>query len=130
MFHFSGLSVGSDVGRILTYLRVGIKDQVPFVSTKELPKSRLLAEALHLENKEVKLNLKLKGGTYVFTLMFLVKKVVAIVDVSIWITFNVVFTLLMYGIVLFLSMEDYVDHAFIHIFLSKNLAPMLLADIY
>lgn len=39
-------------------LGVGIKDQVPFVSTKEQPKSHLLVEALYLEKKKVELNLK------------------------------------------------------------------------
>lgn len=47
MFHFLGLSVGSNVGGIFTYLGGGIKDQVPFVGTKELPKYHLLVEALH-----------------------------------------------------------------------------------
>lgn len=55
-------------------LGVGIKDQFPFVSTKELSKSHLLAEALHLEKKEVELNLKPKGETLGFPLQFFGRK--------------------------------------------------------
>ncbi|XP_050914820.1 uncharacterized protein LOC127129734 [Lathyrus oleraceus] len=111
-------------------LGVGIKDQVPFVSTKELPKSHLLAEALHLEKKEVKLSLKPKGGTHDFTLNFLVEKAIAFANVGSWNAFIIVFYFLIYGIILFLGMEDFVNLAFIHIFLSNNLVHMLLADTY
>ncbi|XP_050918471.1 uncharacterized protein LOC127135888 [Lathyrus oleraceus] len=107
-----------------------IKDWVSFVSTKELPKSHLLAEGLHLKKKEVKLNLKPKDGTYGFTLKFLVERVIAFVDVGSWIAFNVVFALLIYGIMLFPSMEDFLELVSIHIFLSKNMVPTLLADNY
>lgn len=54
-------------------LGVRIKDQVLFVIINELPKSHHIAEALHLEKKEVELNLKLKG-THGFTSKFLVDK--------------------------------------------------------
>lgn len=111
-------------------LGVGIKDQVPFVNTKELPKSHLLTEDLHLEKRGVKLNLKPKGGTHGFTLKFLVEKAIGFVDVRSWIDFNAIFALLIYGIVLFPSMEDFVDLASIHIFLSKNKVPTLFADTY
>ncbi|XP_050909221.1 uncharacterized protein LOC127122996 [Lathyrus oleraceus] len=85
---------------------------------------------LYLEKKEVELNLKPKGGTHDFTLKFLVEKATAFADVGSWNAFNVVFVLLIYGIVLFPSMEDFADLASIHIFLSKNLVPTLLADSY
>ena len=107
-----------------------IKDHVPFFSIKELPKSPLLVEALHLEKKEVELNLKPKGGTHGFTLKFLVEKAISFADVGSWIAFNIVFAFLIYGIVLFSSMEDFMDLASIHIFLSKNSVPRLLTDTY
>lgn len=111
-------------------LRVGIKDRVPFVSIKELPKFHLLAEALNLDKKEVKLNLNPNGGTHGLTLKFLVEKAIAFADVRSWNFFNSVFSLLIYGIVLFPSMEDLVDLSFIHIFMSKNLVRTLLVDTY
>ncbi|KAI5434350.1 hypothetical protein KIW84_021268 [Lathyrus oleraceus] len=109
---------------------VEIKDQVPFISTKELPKSHLLAEALHLEKKEVKLNLNPKGRTHGFTLKFLVEKAIAFADVGNWIAFNAIFALPIHGIVLLPSMEHFVDLTSIHIFLSKNPVPTLLVDTY
>lgn len=51
-------------------LGVGIKDRVPFVSTKELPKSHLLVKALHLEKKEVELNLNPNVELMVLLLSF------------------------------------------------------------
>lgn len=78
----------------------------------------------------MKLNLKPKGGTHSFTLKFLVEKAIFFADVGSWNAFNIVFSLLIYGIVLFASIEDFVDRASIHIFLSKNSVPMLLADTY
>lgn len=78
----------------------------------------------------MELNLKPKGGTHGFTLKFLVEKAIAFTDVRSWVTFNVVFSLLIYGIMLFPSMEHFVDLASIHIFMSKNLVPTLFADTY
>lgn len=83
-------------------LRVGIKDQVPFVSTKELPMSHLLGKSLYLEKKELGINLNPKGGTHGFTLKFLVEKAIAFADVRSWNAFNVVFALLIYGLCYFL----------------------------
>lgn len=97
---------------------------------KELLRSHLLAEALYLEKKGVELKLKPKGGTHGFTLKFLVEKAIAFADVGSWINFYALFTFIIYGMVLFSSMEDFVDLASIHIFLSKNPVPTLLANTY
>ncbi|XP_050876373.1 uncharacterized protein LOC127080088 [Lathyrus oleraceus] len=129
-FTFQDYPLAPTLEEYLYILGDEIKDRVYFVSTKELPKSHLLAEAFHLEKKDVELNLKLKGGTHGFTIKFLVEKAIAFSDVGSWITFNAIFALLIYGIVLFPSMEDFVDLTSIHIFLSKNLVPTLLADTY
>lgn len=78
----------------------------------------------------MELNLKPRGGTHGFTLKFLVEKAIAFVDVGSLIAFNIVFALLIYGIMLFPSIEDFLDLAYIHIFLSKNPVHTLLADTY
>ncbi|XP_050890804.1 uncharacterized protein LOC127096252 [Lathyrus oleraceus] len=111
-------------------LGVGIKNHVSFVSTKELPKSHLIIVALHLEKKEVEINLKLNGVTHSFTSKLLVDKVIAFADAGSWDAFNAILSLLIYGIVLFPNMEDFVDLAFIHIFMTKSLVPTLLDDTY
>lgn len=129
-FTFQNYQLAPTLEEYSYILGVIIKDHVSFVINKELPKSHLLAEALHLEKKEAELNLKPKGGTRGFTIKFLVEKATAFADVGSWIAFNNVFAFLIYGIVLFPSMEDFVDLAFIHIFLSKNPVSALLADTY
>lgn len=111
-------------------LGIGIKNRVPFIFTKELPKSHILAEALHLEKKEVELNLQLKGEIHGYTSNFMVDKATTFADAGSWMAFNVVIALLIYGIVLFSNIEDFVDLAAIHIFLTKNPAPTILVYTY
>ncbi|XP_050919447.1 uncharacterized protein LOC127136991 [Lathyrus oleraceus] len=111
-------------------LRIEIQDQALFIRTKELPKSQHLAEALHTRKKEVELNLKLKGGTHGFSLKFLVDKVVTFAEAESWDAFNTIFSLIIYGIVLFYNMEDFVDLASIYLFMANNLVPTLLTDTY
>lgn len=109
---------------------VEIKDQVPFINTKELPKFHLIAEALHLEKKEVEANLKLKGGIHGFILKFLRDKATTFANAGSWCTFNIVFALLIYKILLFPKIKDFVDLDFIRIFMSRNLVATMVADTY
>lgn len=111
-------------------LGIEIQDQVPFVHTKELPKSHHLDEVLHMEKKEVELNLKPKGGTHGFSLKFLVDKDVPFVEDESWSAFYAIFSLIIYGIVLFLNMEDFVDLASIYLFMAKSPILILLTDTY
>lgn len=46
-----------------------------------------------------------------------------------WKALHVVLALLVYGIVLFLNIDSFVDHVAIRIFLSGNPVPFLLDDI-
>lgn len=80
--------------------------------------------------KEVELNLKPKGGTHGFSLKFLVDKVVTFAEAESWDAFNTIFALIIYGIMLFSNMEDFMDLASIYLFIAKNLVPTLLADTY
>ncbi|XP_050889532.1 uncharacterized protein LOC127094797 [Lathyrus oleraceus] len=100
-------------------LGIRIKNRVPFVCTKELPKSHIIVEAIHLEKKVVELKLKLKRGIHT-----------TFADVGRWMAFNAILALLIYGIVLFPNIEDFMDLAVIHIFLTKNLVPTFLANTY
>ncbi|XP_050916407.1 uncharacterized protein LOC127131533 [Lathyrus oleraceus] len=83
-----------------------------------------------LGKKEIELNLKPKGGIHGFTSKFLVDKVITFVEAGSWTTFNANLALLIYGIVLFLNMEEFVDLAVIHIFLAQNPIPILLGNAY
>lgn len=103
---------------------------MPYIRTKELPEYRELAEALHMGKKEIELNLKPNGGIHGFTSKFLVDKAITFVEAGRWTAFNAHLALLIYGIVLFLNMEEFVDLAAIHIFLTQNPIPTLLVDTY
>ncbi|XP_050909241.1 uncharacterized protein LOC127123017 [Lathyrus oleraceus] len=109
---------------------IEIKDQTPFVPTKELPKSQHLVEILHIGKKEVELNLKPKGRTHGFALKFLVDKAITSAEAESWDAFNTIFALIIYGIVMFPNMEDFTDLASIYLFMAKNPVPTLLADTY
>ncbi|XP_050920005.1 uncharacterized protein LOC127137600 [Lathyrus oleraceus] len=111
-------------------LGIRIKNQVPYIRTKELSKYQDLAEALHMGKKEIELNLKPKGGIHGFTSKFLVGKAIAFSEAGSWTTFNANLALLIYGIVLFPNMEEFIDLASIHIFLTQNPIPTFLADTY
>ena len=76
------------------------------------------------------MNLKLKGGIHGFTSKFMVDKATTSVDAETWMGFNVVLALLIYRIVLFTNIEDFVDMAAIQIFLTKNHIPTILDDTY
>ncbi|XP_050895131.1 uncharacterized protein LOC127101722 [Lathyrus oleraceus] len=111
-------------------LGIRIKNQVPYIRTKELPEYRELSEALHMGKKEIESNLKPKGGIHGFTSKFLVDKAITFAEAGSWTDFNAHLALLIYGIVLFPNMEEFMDLAAIHIFLTRNPIPTLLADTY
>ncbi|XP_050897338.1 uncharacterized protein LOC127104180 [Lathyrus oleraceus] len=103
---------------------------MPYIHTKELPEYRELVEALHMGNEEIKLNLKPKGGIHGFTSKFLVDKAITFSKAGRWTTLNTHLALLIYGIFLFPNMEEFVDLAAIHIFLTQNPIPTLFGDTY
>ncbi|XP_050889409.1 uncharacterized protein LOC127094645 [Lathyrus oleraceus] len=109
-------------------LGIRIKNQVPYIRTKELPKYQDLVEALHMGKKEIELNLKPKGEIHGFTSKFLIDKAIAFAEAGSWTAFNTNLALL--RIVLFPNMEEFVDLAAIHIFLTQNPIPALLTDTY
>lgn len=78
----------------------------------------------------MELNLKPKGGTHCFALKILVDKVVTFAEDESWDAFNTIFAFIIYGIVLFPNMEEFVDLDSIYLFMGKNPVPTLLADTY
>lgn len=62
--------------------------------------------------------------------MFLIEKATIFADSGSWDAFYAIFSLLIYGLVLFMNMEGLVDKATTNIFLSRNLVPTLLVYVY
>ncbi|KAK2368625.1 hypothetical protein QL285_081808 [Trifolium repens] len=100
-----------------------IPDKVPFTGLEPTPKPQTIANALHLETSLVKANLILKEGLLGLPAKFLYQQ--ASND-----AFYSILALLIYGLVLFPNIDNFIDINTIQIFLTKNPVPTLLADTY
>ncbi|XP_050899832.1 uncharacterized protein LOC127106590 [Lathyrus oleraceus] len=109
---------------------IGIKDEVPNTGLGEFPTHQQIGSPIHLDKAKVKANLRPKGDTLGFTLKFLVGKASDFKSKEDWIASNDVLALILYGIVLFPNIDDFVDMTAIRIFLLKNPISTFLADVY
>ncbi|XP_050897289.1 uncharacterized protein LOC127104125 [Lathyrus oleraceus] len=98
-----------------------VKDHPPFTKLGEplIPES--VAEALHLPIEEVSLVLGPRG----FARKFLEEKAWALEKEGKWLPFSAILALLIYGVVLFLNDDDYINHSIISVFVFGNLVPAL-----
>ncbi|XP_058751043.1 uncharacterized protein LOC131624072 [Vicia villosa] len=111
-------------------LNIRIIDDVPFVQVPKVVKFEKIAEALHMGIKEVEINWKSSGGVPGFYLCFLISKAEDAAKKECWVDFSRLLAIMIYGIVLFPSRENFVSLAAICVFINKNPVPMLLADAY
>lgn len=109
---------------------ISIKDEIPKTCLGEFLKHQLINSTLHLDKEEVTTNLRPKGDILGFSLKFLVEKALAFKSKEDWVSFNLVLALIIYGIVLFPNIDDFVDMTYIRIFLHRNPIPTLLVDVY
>lgn len=109
---------------------LSVSDKVPFSGLEEIPKPPIIAEALHLETSVVKSNLTSKGGILGLTSRFLMEKALALAKENNGGDFEVIFALLIYGLMLFPNINNFIDVNAIQIFLIGNPSPTLLGDTY
>lgn len=107
-----------------------VLNQVPFHSLELTPKIRALAEALHLEIADIKNKFVPRAGLQCLSYNFLYQKATTCLNRSKIDAFESILALLLYGIVLFPNVNDFVDMNAIQIFLTQNPVPTLLADTY
>ncbi|XP_050902226.1 uncharacterized protein LOC127112144 [Lathyrus oleraceus] len=107
-----------------------VSDKLPFSGSEKTPTSATIAEALHLETSVVKANFTKKGGILSLTSRFLSEKAFIFAEADSRDAFEAIFALLIYGIVLFPNIYDFVDVNDIQIFLIGNPVPILLGDTY
>lgn len=107
-----------------------VSDEVPFSGLEEVHKPSAIATVLHLETSDITANLTTKGGLQVLTSAFLFNKTYTFAKAASSDAFDSILALLIYGLMLFPNVDDFVDVNVIQIFLSKNLVPTLLADTY
>ncbi|XP_058760779.1 uncharacterized protein LOC131634139 [Vicia villosa] len=89
-----------------------------------------IAGAHYLSMKDVTDNWKPNGGTHGFYLRFLMKKAEALAVEEKWKEFNVILAVMIYGLVLFPNIPNFVDLTAICLFMDQNPVPTLLADTY
>ncbi|KAI5437692.1 hypothetical protein KIW84_023709 [Lathyrus oleraceus] len=111
-------------------MNVRIKYQVPFLDVPKEVDFRVVAKDLCLSIKEVSDNWKPSGDVVGLSLKYLVRMAKEEAKKRNWEAFNAQLAVMIYGVVLFSSMPNFVDLAAITIFIGGNPVPTLLADTY
>ncbi|KAI5411755.1 hypothetical protein KIW84_056719 [Lathyrus oleraceus] len=111
-------------------LGILVSSRVSFSGLEEIPRSNLIAEALHLKKSEIKACWVKKGGLFGLPSDFLIKEATAFPQASSMDAFEAIFVLLIYGLTLFPNIDDCVDVNAIRLFLIGNPMPTLLGDTY
>ncbi|XP_050916653.1 uncharacterized protein LOC127131791 [Lathyrus oleraceus] len=112
------------------WLGLPVSDKLPFSGSERTHTPTTIVEALHLKTYAVKANFIKKGGILGLTSRFLMEKAFIFAEADSRDAFEAIFSLLIYGIVLFPNIDDFVDVNVVRIFLIGNPIPTLLGDTY
>ncbi|XP_050904197.1 uncharacterized protein LOC127118095 isoform X2 [Lathyrus oleraceus] len=129
-FTFQDYQLAPTLEEYSILMNVPIKYQVPFLDVPKEVDFRVVARALHLSIKEVSDNWKSSGDVVGLPLKYLVRMAKEEAKKGNWGAFNAQLAIMIYGVVLFPSMPNFVDFAAVTIFLGGNPVPTLLADTY
>ncbi|KAI5406180.1 hypothetical protein KIW84_052792 [Lathyrus oleraceus] len=129
-FTFQDYQLAPTLEEYSILMNVPIRYQVPFLDVPKEVDFRVVAKALYLSIKEVSDNWKSSGGVVGLPLKYLVRMAKEEAKKGNWEAFNAQLAIMIYGIVLFPSMPNFVDFAAITIFIGGNPVPTLLADTY
>ncbi|XP_050877329.1 uncharacterized protein LOC127081086 [Lathyrus oleraceus] len=111
-------------------LDLPISNRVPFSGVEGILESQVIAEAIHLRKSYIDVNLTVKGGIRGLTSKFLLEKAFSFANANNIVAFEAIISLLVYGLVMFPNIDNFVDVNVMRIFLIKNLVPTLLDDTY
>ncbi|KAI5424032.1 hypothetical protein KIW84_030303 [Lathyrus oleraceus] len=111
-------------------LGIPVSSKVPFSGLEEIPRSHLIAEALHLKKSEIEACWMKKGGLFGLPSDFLIKEATPFVQAGSVDTFEAIFVSLIHGLALFPNIDGFVDVNAIIIFLIGNLVPTWLGGMY
>ncbi|XP_050889375.1 uncharacterized protein LOC127094605 [Lathyrus oleraceus] len=111
-------------------VRIPMKNKPLFVGVDESLQPEVIAKALHMDKKEVKANLEVKVNTKGFLLKLLLERDYTFLKAKSWEACYVAIALAIYWIILFPNMDGFVDMVDISVFLTENLVPTLLEDVY
>ncbi|XP_050920559.1 uncharacterized protein LOC127138211 [Lathyrus oleraceus] len=129
-FTFPDYQLAPSLEEYSYYIYFPLSYQIPFSGLEEIPKSRVIGESVLLRKGDIDVNLVTKGVILGLPTKILMEKVATLVISRSMIAFEVVLTLLIYGIILFPNVDNFVDISVIRIFLIQNLVPTLLVDTY
>jgi len=109
-----------------------VSNEVPFHGLEPNPEASTIAKALHLDASELKAQLTIKGKPQLQCLPthYLFQKASLFAGLPNNKAFHSILALLIYGLLLFPNIDNFVDINAIKIFLTKNPVPTLLADTY
>ena len=129
-FTFQDYQLAPTLEEYSILLSIPIQHQVPFLDVPKEVDFKVVARALRLSVKEVCDNWKPSGGVVGLPSKFLLRIARDEAEKGNWEAFHAQLAALIYGIILFPSMPNFVDHAAISIFIRGNPVPTLLADTY
>ncbi|KAI5418708.1 hypothetical protein KIW84_043076 [Lathyrus oleraceus] len=129
-FTFQDYQLAPTLEEYSILLSIPIQHQIPFLDVPKEVDFRLIARALHLGVKEVSDSWKSSGDVVGLPLKFLLRVAREEAEKGSWEAFHAQLAVMIYGIVLFPSMPNFVDYAAISIFIGRNPVPTLLADTY
>ncbi|XP_050909092.1 uncharacterized protein LOC127122858 [Lathyrus oleraceus] len=112
------------------FLGISIYDIFHFSGVEGILESRVIAEAIHLRKSDINANLTIKGGIKGLTSKFLLEKTFSFANANNMVAFETVLALLIYGLVLFSNIDNFIDVNAMRIFLIRNPVPTLLEDTY
>ncbi|XP_050896455.1 uncharacterized protein LOC127103232 [Lathyrus oleraceus] len=129
-FTFQDFQLAPTLEEFERLVRIPMKNKPLFEGIDESLPLEIIASTLHMDEKEVEANLETKGSTKGFSLGFLLERAHTLIKAESWDACYSAIALAIYGVVLFPNMDGFVDMAVICVFLTGNLVPTLLADVY
>ncbi|KAI5390571.1 hypothetical protein KIW84_075759 [Lathyrus oleraceus] len=129
-FTFQDYQLAPTLEEYSILLNVPIRYQVPFLDVPKEVDFIVVARALHLGIKEVSDNWKSSGEVVGLPLKFLLRIARGEAEKGNWEAFHAQLAIMIYGIVLFPSMPNFVDLVAVTIFIGGNPVPTVSADTY
>ncbi|KAI5393370.1 hypothetical protein KIW84_060484 [Lathyrus oleraceus] len=129
-FTFQDYQLAPTLEEYSILLGVPIQHQVPFLDVPKEVDFRVIVRALHLSIRDISDSWKTNGDAVGMPLKFLLRVARGEAEKGNWEAFHAQLAVMIYGIVLFPSMPNFVDYAAVCIFIGRNPVPTLLADTY
>ncbi|XP_058777623.1 uncharacterized protein LOC131651912 [Vicia villosa] len=109
---------------------IHVSNKIRFCGLEEISKLQVIASALHLKKSDIDNNFITKECIRGIIVEFLIKKATYFASAGSMTAFEDILALLIYGMVLFPNIDNFVDVNVIRIFLLGNPVPTPLGDIY